>query len=347
MKTKIKYVTKRIKKNSRYKRPKKNKIHKNKLSKALLILFLSTLYFIPYSKNDLNALKDLNDYGIKICLCTVAKQENKYLREFVEFYKNYGVDKIYLYDNNLENGERFDEVISDYITSNFVEVIDRRGKIRELINILNDCYRNNKDNYDWLIFYEIDEYIYLKNFKNIKPFLNQQYFNTCKIISLNWVHHSDNGKLHYENKSVQERFPKNGRNVNPNIYNRLADVKSIARGHLQDLTIGNGHYLTNQYHPCNGYGKPLKLHNLLTLEPDYENYYVIHYFTKSLEEFVEKIKRGDVYKGPGNKDFYMFQIDRYFEINELTKEKLDYIEEKLGKEVDLTEYRKRLNQSNS
>ena len=38
----------------------------------------------------------------------------------------------------------------------------------------------------------------------------------------------------------------------------------------------------------------------------------------------------------------MFQIDRYFEINELTKEKLDYIEEKLGKEVDLTEYRKRL-----
>jgi hypothetical protein len=42
-------------------------------------------------------------------------KKNKYIREFVEHYKNYGVDKIFLYDNNELNGERFEEVINDYI----------------------------------------------------------------------------------------------------------------------------------------------------------------------------------------------------------------------------------------
>ena len=37
----------------------------------------------------------------KVCLCTFGKQENRYIREFVSYYKKIGIDKIYLlYDNN-------------------------------------------------------------------------------------------------------------------------------------------------------------------------------------------------------------------------------------------------------
>ena len=32
--------------------------------------------------------------------------ENKYIREFVEFYEKHGVDKIFLYDNNDIDGEK-------------------------------------------------------------------------------------------------------------------------------------------------------------------------------------------------------------------------------------------------
>ena len=39
-------------------------------------------------------------YKSKVCLCTLGKQENRYIREFVSYYKKLGVDKIYLYDNN-------------------------------------------------------------------------------------------------------------------------------------------------------------------------------------------------------------------------------------------------------
>ena len=47
----------------------------------------------------------------KTCICTLGKQENKYIREFVEYYNRIGVDKIYLYDNNDIKGEKFENVI--------------------------------------------------------------------------------------------------------------------------------------------------------------------------------------------------------------------------------------------
>ena len=62
--------------------------------------------------------------NIKVCVCTLAKLENRYIREFVQHYENYGVDKIFLYDNNDINGEKFEEVINDYIKKGFVEVLN-------------------------------------------------------------------------------------------------------------------------------------------------------------------------------------------------------------------------------
>ena len=49
-------------------------------------------------------------------------------------------------------------------------------------------------NYDWLLFYEIDEYIHLHNY-NIKSFLNQEKFDGCQLIYLNMICHTDNNKL--------------------------------------------------------------------------------------------------------------------------------------------------------
>ena len=101
----------------------------------------------------------------KVCLCTVGKEENKYIREYVEHYFKYGVDKIFLYDNNDINGEKFEDVISDYINADFVEIFNWRGKIKALYSIMNDCYKKNFLIYDWLIFYELDEFIHLFVFR--------------------------------------------------------------------------------------------------------------------------------------------------------------------------------------
>ena len=55
-----------------------------------------------------------NNDDIKVCLCTIGKEENLYVREYVEHYKKYNIDKIFIYDNNEINGEKFEEVLNDY-----------------------------------------------------------------------------------------------------------------------------------------------------------------------------------------------------------------------------------------
>ena len=65
--------------------------------------------------------------------------------------------------------------------------------------------------------------------------------------------------------------------------------------------------------------------------------YINHYFSKSVEEFVNKLKRGDAERGATKENNY-YQIGKYFYINEITPQKIDYLEKHLG--IDLSKYKK-------
>ena len=41
----------------------------------------------------------------------MGRQENLYVKEFIEYYINLGVDHIYIYDDNDPNTERVSDVI--------------------------------------------------------------------------------------------------------------------------------------------------------------------------------------------------------------------------------------------
>ena len=83
---------------------------------------------------------------MKVCVCTCGKNENKYAREFVDHYKGYGIDKIFIYDNNNDNNENFERVLSDYIKSGFVQVINFRERLKIQMEAFNQCYQENKNN---------------------------------------------------------------------------------------------------------------------------------------------------------------------------------------------------------
>lgn len=50
------------------------------------------------------------------------KNENKYAREFVQHYKKYWVDKIFIYDNNDIEDEKFETVLADNIKNKYNKV---------------------------------------------------------------------------------------------------------------------------------------------------------------------------------------------------------------------------------
>ena len=264
-------------------------------------------------------------YKTKVCLCTLGKEENRYIREFVDYYKKIGVDKIYLYDNNNFKGEGFEEVIADYINIGFVEIINFRGQKRPQLKIMNNCYKNNYKKYDWLIFYDIDEYIHLKNYSNIKFFLNEKKFSHCQLIYLNLIIHTDNEQLFYENRSLFERFP----NIVPKNkpQGKELEIKFILKGHIPNIIIKNQHYCNYKLKNCNGFGKTNSSHFLYTKEPDYDYYYIDHFFSKSTEELIHKIIKGDCrYK----QNIKYNKIKRYFNQSNRTYEKIKLIEKRLG-----------------
>ena len=69
------------------------------------------------------------------------------------------VDIIFLYDNNDLKDENLNDIISDYIQSGFINIVNYRGMIHPQIKAYQECYKNNFDLYDWFIFFDSDEFI--------------------------------------------------------------------------------------------------------------------------------------------------------------------------------------------
>ena len=297
-----------------------------------IVISINRVTDINNQNNQIQIQEEKNINNTKVCLCTLAKNENRYIREYVQHYEKYGVDKIFLYDNNDVEGEKFDEILSDYIQNGFVEVRNWRGKAKALMPIMNDCYQTNYKIYDWLIFYEIDEYIHLSNYTNIKPFLNLPKFKHCEVIYLNLICHTDNNLIYYDNRPLAERFPRTVPKYKKGGY-RL-EIKSILRGHISDIEITSNHLLSTSLRNCNGYGnKNRYYYNTYSNQNDYKHYYIDHYYSKSTEEFIDKINKGDPYID--TLKYIMQKVDKYFSQSEITREKIDYIENKTGLNLSL------------
>lgn len=280
---------------------------------------------------------------IKVCLCTIGKKENLYSREFVDYYKNIGINKIFIYDNNEKNDEKFDLVLNDYIKTGFVKIIDMRGIETPQIMAAEDCRKNNFKKFDWLIFYDMDEFIFLRNYTNINDFLNQKIFNKCQRIQLNWFFHTDNNLLYYDNRTLAERFPETDKRWNGSIIGGSEGIKSILKGNL-DFKIHNIHVLNSSLISCDGFGKIKNVYGIITNESDHYYYYIDHYWSKSTEEFVNKLLKGSVALGK-NTSLYMRRINMYFHLCKITLDKINYIENKT--KLNLTKFRLRINNDSS
>ena len=73
---------------------------------------------------------------------------------------------------------------------------------------------------------------------------------------------------------------------------------------------------------CDGFGKKKKNFDY-NPKRNFQYYYIDHYYSKSTEEFIEKMMRGCVDLGLKRR---FGIISNYFEINTITVDKIKYIE---------------------
>ena len=253
-----------------------------------LLIFSYNKTLFHYINEILFSIHKINEKKTKVCVCTLGKEENKYIKEYVNHYKALGIDKIFLYDNNDINGENFEDMLSEYIKDGFIKIFNRRGKIHPQFNIYRECYKKNKKNYDWFIFFDIDEFIHLNNYSNIKDFLSEEKFDKCQLIYFNCLRHTDNDLLFYDNRTLEERFPLILWNKN------MYTVKTIIRGNIKKkFHFTTSHWLNRRLKDgCDIEGRRVIPKRNVKLgytinHPQFKLYYIDHYCFKSTEEYME------------------------------------------------------------
>jgi len=180
---------------------------------------------------------------------------------------------------------------------------------------------------------DMDEYLIIKD-NTLKGYLSDKVFDKCDFIKIHWKMTSDNNLLHYENKSLFERFKE------PYI---LSDhIKSILRGGINNLkySIHSPEFSPERNVTCDNRGRIInyKYLNFQSIRPyNADKAYFLHFYFKSTEEYINKFKRG--YKDwPQSK--LSGWIYNYFKKNQITIEKIEMLEKAFN--ITLDEYRNKL-----
>ena len=262
----------------------------------------------------------------RVALCCMGKCENSYIREWTTYHLNLGFDKIYIYDNNDIDGERFENEISDLISTGKVEIINYRGKKCCQETAYHDCYLKNNKNYDWIAVFDIDEFLTLKQHSNVKEFLSDHRFDNFQVLHLNWMCYGDNGMLDSDGRGCIERFVK----PLPFDIRRFKDfpennhIKSIVRGGLHHI---NWRYVTHTpwcfYRCCNAAGEECNVRS--PYNPyNFDVAYFRHYYTKTIGEWI-RVKQARGYGDMSDNDASKkLGIDVFFKLNKRTAEKERY-----------------------
>ena len=237
----------------------------------------------------------------------------------MEYYLKLGIKKFIIYDNNEINGETFEESLKEYIINEKVEIIDIRGIESAQFPSYMDCYYKYGNQFDFLLFIDFDDFIKIENDIDINTYLYDKKFEKCDTIVLNWVMYGDNNLVKYDNRTMIERFTK------PII--NWSKGKSIVRSNINNLIISSSHIIgINTKYFCDSNGNrvfPQTFHQFDI--PNKPKAYIKHFYTKTAEEFCNKIIKGDVHfprNHPGYLEIIKDKIDTFFNFNSITEEKL-------------------------
>ena len=292
------------------------------------------LYFEPILNKSPPKNRFIEADNIKVALCTMGKRENLYAKEFIEYYVNLGVDQLFLFDDNDPNTERISDIVEDKYKPYVTIYENIKDTIKNQSIAFTTCYHNNIDKFDWFIMIDMDEFLYIVN-DTLKDYLASRRFDECDFLKFHWVVSTDNNLVHYDSRPLFERFKP------PYIKDKF--VKTLVRGNIPDLKywVHSPNYSPFRNNTCNNLGEKINYDyiNIESVLPiNVDKAFLIHFRFKSTEEFITKFKRGYSDWFGDRLDWFLNEnLGDYFGQNNITLEKIDYVERELN--VRLFKYR--------
>ncbi len=264
---------------------------------------------------------------MKIALVAIGRMENAYAREWVGHHLGLGFDHIYIYDNNHDGEERFEDVLGDYVEQGSVSIIDYRNREKAQRLAYNDAYRRVAKGYEWVAFFDFDEFLCLPYGEpqgtvtepqgTVRGFL-ATIPHDYQAVMIPWLMMTDNGMVHNDGRPCMERFTESTTNGG-------GQGKCIVRTGIAGLQFTKSVHVP--YEPvlrcCTPKGEPTvqKRHQ----PQDTSVAYLKHFSTKTIEEWMtNKWKKGAA--GITYGTFCEKYRDYFFTINERAPEKEAFIE---------------------
>jgi hypothetical protein len=225
-----------------------------------------------------------SEFAQYLSVVAIVKNEVFYIAEWIEYHLLVGVEKFYIYDNESDDGLK--EYLDPYIKEGIVEYTFSPGKTQQ-----HACYHhaitNHKFKSFWIAFIDIDEFIVPISTKTIPDFLHD--FEDVPGIEINWMNYGSSGHKTKTPGLVIERFKDHAEINDKYKKNRL--IKSIVNprlvfknyAHIAEYINGKRAVDTNKKSHKDGATERPPLFNKMRIN---------HYYTKSYEEFLNRLIRG-------------------------------------------------------
>ena len=208
---------------------------------------------------------------MKCALVCIAKNEDHYIEEWINYHKRIGFDDIVIYQNDWRYSG--DDVIKFIIDG------DEKQPLA-----YNDFLKNHSKEYDWIAFFDVDEFLVLKKHDNLHSLLEE--YNDAESLAINWVIFGSNGHetVIKNNYNVLSRFTKRGKAVDDHI-KIIVNTKYLnsRTKFINPHFVGGLSWIDSNSRRGNGPFNEFGSDDVVQLN---------HYFGKSTEEYKEKLKRG-------------------------------------------------------
>jgi len=248
----------------------------------------------------------------KIALVCVAKEEDLYLQEWIDYHLKLGFDDIHIFQNEW----RFNNPIpNERVHFHEWDVKTYHSKTDPIWvkNLQAKCYtdfsRSYHEEYEWAAFFDVDEFLVLKETNDVKEFIKNYDDHPCLII--NWAIFCDNNIKTFDvnNTSLIKRFTK-----------RWGDAHTDGGFQFKSICKLSGN-MTHNTHWTNGvwvdpdFKKGNSVHNR---NFNFNKAQLNHYYTKTYPEWIEKTKKSRCDTGvAGSLPIEVFGINNFNDIEDL------------------------------
>ena len=150
-----------------------------------------------------------------LTMCTMLKDADEFIPDWIAFHRYVGVDHIFIYDNQVEELSKLRTTVANDIKSGFVTVIPWAHKESDCKNYLevqiaheNDCLWRNRHATKWMIKTDVDEYVQPMNPKKprITDYLDNPLYDRLGAVRLqNWFFGRPNLSEPMGGKSLVQR----------------------------------------------------------------------------------------------------------------------------------------------